>query len=61
MFFFITETVFQKPGKVGKRPESVKLLSQQFFLESWEKFSKCQKNISQKSFWKVGKILGKVS
>ena len=50
----------KNPGKVGKRPERVEWLSQQIFLESWESFRNV-KECFKKIFWKVEKILGKVS
>ena len=48
----------KNPGKVSKRPERVKLLSQQSFLESLEGFRNV-KECPKKVFGKLEKFLGK--
>ena len=50
----------KNPGKVGKRPERVKLLSQQTFLESGEGFRSVKK-MSESSFRKLEKFLGELA
>ena len=53
-----TRVFTKNPWKVGKRPERVKLLSQQIFLESLEGFRNV-KECPKKDIGKLEKFLGK--